>query len=192
LVVLALAAQGCAHRPPPAAAPATAAAVMPPDERIGIDDVIHILVVGEKDLTEDFRVSGDGTIDFPFVGRVVVAGSRSGELQQLITKKLSEGYIRNPQVSVMIREWNSRKIAVLGQVQKPGTVSYRPGMTIVEAIASAGGFTAIASKNSVTLRREVSGQIVSHVYPVADISEGHGDNVTLHPGDVLVVEERLF
>ena len=81
---------------------------------------------------------------------------------------------------------------MLGQVQKPGSVAYFPRMTIVDAIASAGGFTGIAAKNKVTLRRESQGKVQSHTYPVADISEGRHPNISLLPGDVLVVEERLF
>jgi protein involved in polysaccharide export with SLBB domain len=65
-------------------------------------------------------------------------------------------------------------------------------MTIVDAIASAGGFTGIAAKNSVNLRREVAGKIENHTYPVADISEGRSPNVMVLPGDVLVVDERVF
>jgi polysaccharide export outer membrane protein len=65
-------------------------------------------------------------------------------------------------------------------------------MTIVDAIASAGGFTGIASKNSVNLRRELAGKIETHIYPVADISEGRSPNVMVLPGDVLVVDERVF
>jgi protein involved in polysaccharide export with SLBB domain len=65
-------------------------------------------------------------------------------------------------------------------------------MTIVDAIAAAGGFTGIAKKNGVTLRREVKGSVESKVCPVADISEGRAPNVVLRPGDILVVEERLF
>ena len=65
-------------------------------------------------------------------------------------------------------------------------------MTIVDAIANAGGFTGIAAKNSVNLRREVAGKIETNVFPVADISEGRSPNMTVLPGDVLVVDERVF
>ena len=92
----------------------------------------------------------------------------------------------------MVREWNSRKVSVLGQVNKPGSVAYFPRMTIVDAIAAAGGFTGIAAKNKVTLRREAAGRVDSQSYPVADISEGRAGNVYIQPGDVLVVDERLF
>jgi polysaccharide export outer membrane protein len=106
--------------------------------------------------------------------------------------KLADGYLKKPQVSVMAKEWNSRKVSIIGQVQKPGSVAYFTNMTIVDAIAAVGGFTGIASKNSVTLRREAKGSVQSRSYRVADISEGRAPNVVLQPGDILVVDERLF
>ena len=163
-----------------------------PEERLGIDDVFEVRVLGEKDLSDLYRVAADGTVDYPFVGRVSVIGMRSGDVQELIAAKLADGYLKKPQVSLMVKEWNSRKVSVIGQVQKPGSVSYFTNMTIVDAIAAAGGFTGIASKNSVTLRREAKGAVQSRSYPVADISEGRAPNVVLRPGDILVVDERLF
>jgi polysaccharide export outer membrane protein len=137
-------------------------------------------------------VATDGTIDFPMAGRIQVAGMLVGEVQKEIVTRLKAGYILAPQVTVMVKEWNSRKVSVLGQVQRPGTVPYFPKMTIVDAIASAGGFTGVAAKNSVNLRREVTGKVEMRTFPVADISEGRSPNVAVLPGDVLVVEERLF
>jgi protein involved in polysaccharide export with SLBB domain len=163
-----------------------------PEERLGIDDVFEVRVFGEPDLSATYRVAADGTIDYPFVGRISVIGMRSGDVQEIIASKLKEGYLKNPQVSLMVKEWNSRKVSVIGQVQKPGSVAYFPNMTIVDAIAAAGGFTGIASKNAVTLRREAKGSVESKTCRVADISEGRAPNVVLRPGDILVVEERLF
>jgi len=168
------------------------AAALTPEEKLGVDDVFEVRVLAEPELTGAFRVSSDGTVDFPLAGRLNVLGMRSGDVQEVITKKLRDGYLRNPQVSVMVKEWNSRKISVLGQVQKPGPVAYFPNMTIVDAIAAAGGFIGLAAKNSVTLRREASGKIQRSSFPVADISEGRHENVAVLPGDVVVVDERLF
>ena len=114
-----------------------------------------------------------------------------GESAGLVTK-LKDRILKDPQVVVTIKDRNSQKIAVFGQVARPGQVSYYPKMTIVDAIASAGGFTGIAAKNSVNLRREVDGKIETHTYPVADITEGRSQNVMMLPGDVLVVDERVF
>ena len=187
----ALAAAACAGRTPKPGGPVQAVEMLP-EERLGIDDVFEVRVFAEPDLSGTYRVSADGTIDYPLVGRISVIGLRSGDIQELITTKLTDGYVKNPQVSLMVKEWNSRKVSVIGQVQKPGPLAYFPNMTIVDAIAAAGGFTGIASKNAVTLRRESKGSVESHSYRVADISEGRAPNVMLRPGDILVVEERLF
>jgi len=165
---------------------------LPPEDRLGIDDTFDVRVYGEAELTGTFRVATDGTIDYPLAGRIEVTGLRPGEIQQLLVSKLKDRYLKDPQVVVTIKERNSQKISVLGQVARPGQVSYYPNMTIVDAIASAGGFTGIAAKNSVNLRREAGGKVQTNVYPVADISEGRLPNVMVLPGDVLVVGERVF
>src|SRR5580692_5166 len=162
------------------------------EDRVGVDDTFDVRVYGETELSGMFRVATDGTVDYPLAGRLQVAGLRTGEIQQLLVDKLKDRYLKEPQVVVTIKDRNSQKITVLGQVSKPGQVAYYPNMTIVDAIASAGGFTGIAAKNSVNLRREVAGKIQTHVYPVADISEGRSQNVMVLPGDVLVVDERVF
>jgi protein involved in polysaccharide export with SLBB domain len=179
----------CAQPPRP---PINIGEVTSSEDRVGLDDTFDVRVYGEADLTGTFRVATDGTIDYPLAGRVQVAGLRTGEIQQLLVNKLKDRYLKDPQVIVTIKDRNSQKISVLGQVSKPGQVVYYPNMTIVDAIASAGGFTGIAAKNSVNLRRETGGKIEMHVFPVADISEGRSPNVMVLPGDVLVVDERVF
>jgi polysaccharide export outer membrane protein len=163
-----------------------------PEDRIGVDDTFDVRVYGEVELSGMFRVATDGTVDYPLAGRLQVAGLRTGDIQQLLVSKLKDKYLKDPQVIVTLKDRNSQKISVLGQVSRPGQVGYYPNMTIVDAIASAGGFTGIAAKNSVSLRRETGGKIEMHVYPVADISEGRSPNVQVLPGDVLVVDERVF
>src|SRR5262252_8927626 len=137
---------GCAtahHSPPPSAEASE------PADRVGIDDTFDVRVYGESELS--------GTVDYPLAGRITVVGLRTGEIQQLIVARLKDRYLKDPQVVVTIKDRNSQKISVLGQVAKPGQVAYYPNMTIVDAIANAGGFTGIAAKNSVNLRREVHG-----------------------------------
>jgi protein involved in polysaccharide export with SLBB domain len=188
-VLFALCAAGCGSQPRRVVTPTD-----PPshEDRVGVDDTFDVRVYGEAELSGTFRVATDGTIDYPLAGRIEVTGLRTGEIQQLIVNKLKDRYLKDPQVMVTIKDRNSQKISVLGQVMKPGQVPYYPNMTIVDAIASAGGFTGIAAKNSVNLRRESGGKIETHLYPVADISEGRSQNVMVLPGDVLVVDERVF
>ena len=187
-----LALQACVRPAPPASFPSAPPEEMLPDDQVGVDDSFDVRVYGDPDLSGSYRVATDGTIDFPLAGRIPVAGLRTGEIQARLTERLKAGYLKNPQVTVLMKEWNSRKVSVLGQVQHPGSVPYHPRMTIVDAIALAGGFTGIAAKNEVSLRRESGGQVRSHIYRVADITEGRSNNVLVLPGDVLVVEERLF
>lgn len=189
VLLVALLAAACASPPKRSIA---VGEVGPPEDRIGIDDTFDVRVYGETELSGTFRVATDGTIDYPLAGRLQVSGLRTGQIQQLLVAKLKGPYLKEPQVVVTVKDRNSQKISVLGQVSKPGQVSYYPNMTIVDAIANAGGFTGIAAKNSVNLRREVAGKIETHVFPVADISEGRSPNVTVLPGDVLVVDERVF
>ena len=176
----------------PTRQPVTVATQGASEDRIGIDDTFDVRVYGEPELSGNYRVATDGSIDYPLAGRLQVVGLRPGEVQQLLVQRLKDGFLKDPQVTVTIKDRNSQKISVLGQVARPGQVAYYPNMTIVDAIASAGGFTGIAAKNSVSLRREVAGKIEMKVFPVADISEGRSPNVAVLPGDVLVVDERVF
>ncbi len=183
---------GCAARQAPVAQPIEAMAPVILEERLGPDDVFETRVFLESDLTGLYRIAADGMVDYPLVGRIKAAGLTISELQVEITTRLKDGFIKTPQVTVTVKEWNSRKVSVLGQVMKPGAVVYFSNMTIIDAIAAAGDFTPIAAKNKVTLRRESKGSVVSRSYPVSDIRDGRAPNVAIYPGDVLVVDERLF
>src|SRR5262249_33291927 len=110
----------------------------------------------------------------------------------LIESKLGEGYLRNPHASIFVKEYNSKKISVLGQVTKPGTFPYIDSMTIIEAITLAGGFTQIAAKNDTMVTRLEKGNKVRTQVRVEDISEGRERNFCLRPGDIVFVPERLL
>jgi len=160
---------------------------------LGVGDVVKITVYQTPDLAVEARVSELGQINFPPVGVVTIGGLSVSQAQALIEKRLRDGgFVLKPQVTIQTTQIRSSQVSILGQVAKPGQVGYYPNMTIVDAIASAGGFTGIAAKNSVNLRREVGGKIETHIYPVADITEGRSQNVNVLPGDVLVVDERVF
>lgn len=118
--------------------------VPPGDELLGAGDVIEVKVFREPDLTGVFPVGSGGTIDVPLIGRVNVTGKTADVVALEIQAKLAAGYLTDPHVAVLIREHNSHKVHVLGQVQKAGTFSYKIGMTVIEAITNAGGFTALA------------------------------------------------
>ena len=163
-----------------------------PEDRVGIDDTFDVRVYGETELTGHVPGRDRRHVDYPLAGRIAGRGPSDRRDPAAAGDKLKDRYLKDPQVVVTIKDRNSQKISVLGQVSKPGQVAYYPNMTIVDAIANAGGFTGIAAKNSVNLRREVAGKIQTTHLSVADISEGRSPNVMVLPGDVLVVDERVF
>ncbi len=176
---------GTATRRPP---PATQV-----DTRLGPDDVFDIRVFGEEELTGQYRIAEDGTIDYPLVGRVEIAGLEPGQAADLLSQRLREGqFLRTPQVSIFVREYNSKRVSVVGAVENPGTFPVTAGLTVVEAISRAGGFTSIARPNGVALTRQVGGVRETFSIPVEEITEGSQADITLQPGDIVYVPERVF
>jgi polysaccharide export outer membrane protein len=159
---------------------------------LGPGDKFDIRVFGEPDFTGTYRVDPDGTISYPYVGQVKVDGLRPNEVSKLIREKLAEKYLRNPQVSVLVQEQVSKKITIIGQVAHPGTFPFTANMNVVEAITVAGGFTPIASKDHTTITRIEAGRKFSIEVPVGRIGEGKAQNVSVRPGDIISVPERMF
>ena len=159
---------------------------------LGPGDVIEIRVFQENDLSGNYQVSADGTIDFPLLGTLKVADETPSRVAEMVREGLANGYLKNPYVSVMVKERVSKLVHVLGQVAKPGTFPYEQGMTIVHAITLAGGFTKIARPNAVVVTRIENGQETRTVVPVNEISEGRARNFFLKPGDIVFVPESLL
>ena len=163
-----------------------------PTTTLGVGDVVEVRVFEEADLSGPYRVAPGGTIDFPLCGKMQVAGMNTSGLSDLLTKCLAEKYLKRPQVTVLLREYNSKKVFVFGEVQKPGTFPYDEDMSIIQAITMAGGFTKIASKNDCAVTRTVQGKETKIRVPVADIGTGREKNFTLQPGDIVFVPESMF
>lgn len=161
-------------------------------DRLGSGDVIDIQVFREPDLAGIYLIDGTGTIDFPLVGEVAVLGKTPREVQDLLKDQLEDGYLVQARVKVLVKERNSQKVTVLGAVQKPGSFGYEPNMTVIDAIAAAGGFAGVASKNGVTLTRIENGRKRSFQVKVGDIQAGGAANVLVLPGDILYVKEAIF
>ncbi len=159
---------------------------------LGTGDVFEVRVYGEKDLSGIFRVSGEGTIQYPLVGDVSVQNLSPSQAALAIQKKLKDGYLRNPYVTVVVKEYNSKKVFVLGQVAKPGTFPIEGDINIVQAITLSGGFTQLARKNSVIVTRVEEGVETRIQVPVERISEGLSPNFQLKPGDIVYVPERVL
>ncbi len=120
--------------------------------RIGEGDVIKIEVYDHADLTSVARVSGEGVIHFPLIGQVRISGMTIPEVSQLLAEKLSDGYIVNPQISVFIEEFRSKKVTIMGQVNSPGLYELSGPTTLLELISKAEGLNREAG-DYLTIRR---------------------------------------
>ena len=180
---------GCGHSPP---GPKDNFGRGIEDTRLGAGDKISVTVVHEKELSGRYRVSALGTIKFPLVGLVKIAGLTSAEAAKKLEGKLRDGYLKNPQILIYVDAYQSKKIHVFGSVRKPGTFNYLNNMSIIEAITLAGGFTPLASKNKTTVTRNEKGKKQRFTLAVDDIGRGTASNYFLQPGDVVFVPERVF
>ncbi len=181
---------GRAAGTPPSAEDETATPVAPPSSGegvLGATDVIEVRVFREVDLSGEYEVEADGSINFPLVGSVAVAGLSPTEASTAIEAKLEEGFLRDASVTIRVLEYNSRQIHVFGEVQQPGSYPYADGMSIIQAIALAGGLTENHAANRTTVTRTEGGDQVVVQVPFGDISQGRAVNVPLHPEDVVVV-----
>ncbi len=180
---------GCAGRPNPKIR------LAPPVESttLGAGDVFLLTIVGEDKLPKEFRVAPDGSVDLPYVHRVQVAGLEPQEMAELVRKKLIDGdVLRDPSVAVDVKEYNSKRVVVLGQVQKPGSFPLTPGFTLIQALSLAGGFNAMANRDRVNLTRKTGKQVRTVVLSVDAITEGSLPDIPLQAGDTIFVTERVF
>ncbi len=159
---------------------------------LGSGDVVEVRVFQEPDLSGTYRVSPEGTVDFPLCGKVLLNGMTSSQAADALIHCLEHGYLKKPQVSVLIREYNSKKVFVFGEVQKPGTFPYEEKMSIIQAVTLAGGFTKLAAKNSINVTRLLDGQEKKIRVPVEDIAAGREKNFMIAPGDIVFVPESFF
>jgi protein involved in polysaccharide export with SLBB domain len=172
--------------------PKVAITTVTPASTLGPGDVFEVKVYDEKDLSGIYRVSSNGSINFPLIGKVRVDGMASSDVADLIQTRLGEKYLRNPQVSILVKEYNSKKVSVFGQVNKPGTFRYEDRMTVIQAVSMAGGFTKLAAKNDTNVTRIVEGDEKKFPVPVEAIAEGKAKNFALRPGDIVYVPESIW
>ena len=150
--------------------------------RIDAGDRVSITVYQEPDLSvSGARVKANGTIAVPLLGDLRVAGLTSQELQDLVTARLLDGYLKKPNVTVTIDGY--RLYYIKGEVARPGGYSFVDGLTVAKAVALAGGFTARASERSITLVREADPD---------NPMESVGTNTAIRPGDIITVGESFF
>ncbi|CAN5213875.1 polysaccharide biosynthesis/export family protein [soil metagenome] len=182
LAVLACA-PAAAQADPQTVAATQPSAVVPIDlaYHLGSGDKVRIIVFGESALTGEFVVSGTGTIALPLVGEIAAKGMTPTQLQSAVESSLREGYLKEPRVSVEIL--NYRPFYILGEVTKPGEYPYTNGLTVMNAVATANGFTYRADSKHVFIRR--TGDTAEKRY---DLST----STAVAPGDTIRIGERYF
>jgi polysaccharide export outer membrane protein len=160
---------------------------------IGRMDHVEIRVFREDELTTRGQLSGDGTISMPLIGAVRLQGLTTDEAAAAITRRLADGYLVKPEVSVSIEARIRRTVTILGQAQRPGVfeIPAHRQLTLVEAIGMAGGVTRIANPKKISLKRLSGGGQVETVN-LSDITKGKGEDISLRDGDVITIPESLF
>lgn len=149
--------------------------------RLDSGDRLRVTVFEQANLTNTYTVDQAGYIAFPLIGQVPARGATLPQLEGAIAQKLKQGFLRDPDVSIEVDRY--RSIFIIGQVGQPGQFSYVPGMTIMNAVAVAGGFTSRANQRDVDVTRKINGQIITGRVPITD---------PILAGDTIHVRERLF
>ena len=174
----------------------------PKEYIVGPDDVLDISVWGESELSKSHTVSTEGSINFPLLGVIKVEGMTPASLQEQLRDRLSQGYLKDPNVNVAIREFNSKKIMVFGLVERPGLFKVRGSITLLEMLFMVG--SPKEGANKLVVMRKDQQNPRSQPLPVIELNLDDlllkGDmsrNVTILPGDIVYItsvssEKRRF
>lgn len=146
--------------------------------RLGAGDKVRVLVFGEDDLSGTFSVDGEGRVALPLVGAVPVGGLSVPQAEAAIADRLAEGYLLEPRVAVEVLD--HRPFYILGEVRTPGAYPFADGLTVLGAVAVAGGFTYRADERDIQVTRNGAAPVVMPT------------EATVRPGDVIRVRQRLF
>jgi polysaccharide export outer membrane protein len=168
--------------------PAVTPATTDPSYIIGPEDVLDINVWKEPDMTRIVPVRPDGKISLPLINDVQAAGSTPQQLASTVTDKLRK-FLTEPQVTVIVTQINSQRVFVVGEVLRAGAFPLIPGMTVLQALASAGGFTTFADVKKIHVMRLVSGKHTELPFNYREVLKGDNpdQNIKLEPGDTVVV-----
>jgi polysaccharide export outer membrane protein len=162
-----------------------------PGFTVGPEDVLGVIVWREADVSSDVTVRPDGMITLPLIRDVKAAGLTPQELADRVQTALRE-YITDASVTVVLRQMNSRKVFITGEVAKPGAYPLNSTMTVMQLIAVAGGLNEFAEGKSISVMRIEGGQTKTFPFDYKNVANGKkpGQNIVLKPGDTVVVPER--
>jgi polysaccharide export outer membrane protein len=163
------------------------------NQQVGAGDVLEVVVVGEEKLPHEYEISADGTLAFPYLEPLKVAGLEPRQIAASLRDGLvGAKFLVDPQVQVKVKTYNSKKIQVIGQVAKQGPLPYQDGMTLVQAISAAGWFTPLADTNHVQVIRQTPTGATNAIVSVDAITDNARADIKLQQGDTIKVDQRLF
>jgi polysaccharide export outer membrane protein len=164
--------------------------------KLSPNDVLDFKVFQEPDLDAQVRVAGDGTTIFPLIGSVNLGGKSLAEATAILRQHYLNGYLVNPQISLLVQTYSKRTFTILGQVGRPGSfeIGSNQTLSLFEAIGMAGGYSRIADPGKITIRRRESGQDqIFHVNGKRASKDGLGaEDFMVKAGDVITVAESIF
>ena len=179
-----------AQSPVPAMADDTVrkSATADPNYVIGAQDVLDINVWKEPDVSRTVPVRPDGKISLPLLNDVQAAGLTPAQLAAQITESLKK-YVTSPQVTVIVTTINSQRVYILGEVTRPGAFPLIPGMSVLQALSSAGGFTQFAKVKNIFVRRIENGKETKYPFNYKEVINGKKpeQDILLKAGDTIVV-----
>lgn len=163
---------------------------VPPDYVIGTDDVLTIVFWREKDLSAEVVVRPDGKVSLPLLNEVPAAGLTPEQLRLEVTEAAAQ-LIEEPTVTVIVKQINSRKVFITGQIAKPGPYPLGAPTTVLQLISMAGGVLDFADSKNISIVRVEKGQPVSYRFNYNDVSRGKKleQNILLKPNDTIVVPD---
>lgn len=162
------------------------------DYRLGVGDMVRVSVYGSPDMLTESRISASGAITFPLIGEVGLAGLSSAQAEKKVAEKLQQGgFLKNPQVNVVVVQYQSQVVSVLGDVYKPGKFTLEKVSSLAEVLALAGGITPNGSE-LITLIRQAGGQTTRYEYDFRDLIRNLDpqSNPLLQADDIVFVGAR--
>ena len=154
---------------------------------IGPQDVLDVTVFMAPDLSKSLQVAEDGTISLPLSGQLTAAGKSPSQLEREIASRLNARYMKSPQVTVFVKEYNSQRVTVSGAVKTPGVFPLRGNETLMQVIAKGGGLDRDVSSNDIVVFRTIDGERAIARYDFDAIRSGAASDPQVLPGDIVVV-----
>lgn len=159
------------------------------DYRLGAQDLIEVSVFGVQELSKTVRVNSNGQISLPLVGAVMAGGRTIPELEAELARRYADGFVKRPQVTVFVKEFSSQRITMEGSVKNPGIYPLTGKLSLLQAVAVAGGLDPLADLNGIVLFRQIDGKKMAAAYNMRELRAGRIEDPQLYGDDIIVVEQ---